>query len=70
MFQYSMICTKVEIEGVEYDTYGITGNGVTIEDISTEKSVIESFVNLINKTGDVDPIHIADLVENLLVALS
>lgn len=70
MEKYNVTTTKVEVEGVMYDTYGITGNGITINDISTERSKVEDFVAKINEVGDVDPIHIRDLVEDFLVDFS
>ena len=70
MIKYFVVKSKVEIEEVVYDTYGITGNGITIYDISIDKTKIKNMVNKINRVGDVSPIHIPDLVDDFLVDYS
>ena len=67
MIKYSVVKSKIEIEGVEYNTYGITGNGVTIHDISIYKKIVKNLINKINKVGDVEPLHIPDIVDDFLV---
>ena len=67
MIKYFVVKSKVEIEDIEYNTYGITGNGITIHDISTDKNKVEKFVDTTNRKGDVSVTHIPDLVEDLLI---
>ena len=67
MIKYFVVKTKVEIEGEKYDTYGITGNSVTINDISINKKIVKKFIDKINKAGDVEPLHIPDIVDDFLV---
>lgn len=57
---------KVEVEGVITDTYGVTGNGITINNLSTEKDKVQSFVDKLNRADSVSMIHMSDLVEDFL----
>ena len=69
MIKYFVVKTKVKIEGVKYDTYGITGNGVTINDISINKKVVKKIVDKINKIGDSDTGFLEIVFKSTLINL-
>ena len=63
---FNIISQKVKVEGILRDTYGIVGNDIVINDLSTNKNKVQSFVNKLNRTENVSKIHISDLVEDFL----
>lgn len=64
MKTFAVVETKVTVEEVTVDTYGIERDAVRIEDISTDKAAVEAFVEKLNAVGDVEDCHIMDLVED------
>lgn len=64
MKTFTVVETKVTVEEVTVNTYGIERDAVRIEDISTDKTAVEAFVEKLNTTGDVEDCHIMDLVED------
>lgn len=63
---FKTVSQKVEVEGVLRDTYGIVGNDIVINDLSTDKNKVQSFVDKLNKADNVSMIHMSDLVEDFL----
>lgn len=57
--------TRVTLEDKSYTSYGVSGNGCVIEDISPNHSEIADFVDELNKY-EASPAHIYELVENFL----
>lgn len=69
MCRYVVFEERRVLEGSqEYTDYGIglAGSSARIPDISTEKSVTEELVSLLN-SEDVDPVHMMDIVEDHLI---
>ena len=64
MNKFALVETKLTIEGVTADTYGIERDAIRIEDISTDKTAVEEFVAKLNAVGDVDDCHVMDLIED------
>lgn len=64
MNKFALVETKMTVEGVTADTYGIERDAIRIENISTDKTAVEEFVAKLNAVGDVDDCHIMDLVED------
>ena len=64
MNTFTVVETKLTVEEVTVDTYGIERDAIRIEDISTDKAAVEAFVEKLNTAGDVDNCHIMDLVED------
>ena len=64
MKTFTLVETKVTVEEVTVNTYGIERDAVRIEDISTDKPAVEAFVEKLNTVGDVEDCHIMDLVED------
>ena len=62
---WRIIETKVCLENNCVKSYGIGGETVEINDISTVKEEIEEFVELLNKL-EASEIHAYDLVEDFL----
>lgn len=56
---------KVCSEGISFLSYGIACENVVINDISTCKTEISEFVELLNKMG-ASEIHARDLVDDFL----
>ena len=68
---YSVICESlISEEGIEYTTYGILtsvgGEDIVISDITTDREALEDLVNRCN-LGELDVIHLYDVVEDFLV---
>jgi oligoribonuclease NrnB/cAMP/cGMP phosphodiesterase (DHH superfamily) len=51
MNTFTVINTKVTIEGVTMDTYGIEKDTIRIEDISVNRNEVEEFVKKLNFTN-------------------
>ena len=64
MKAFTLVETKVTVEEVTVNTYGVERDAVRIEDISTDKAAVEAFVEKLNTVGDVEDCHIMDLVED------
>lgn len=64
MNTFTVVETKLTVEEVTVDTYGIERDAIRIEDISTDKTAVEEFVAKLNAVGDVDDCHVMDLVED------
>ena len=64
MKTFTVVETKLTIEEVTVETYGIDRDAVRIEDISTDRAAVEAFVEKLNAVGDVEDCHIMDLVED------
>jgi hypothetical protein len=64
---YRVIRTNVkDSEGGRYRTYGITTNGLRIEDISFDKQQVKQLVTLFNKLK-LDKAHMSYAVEDFLL---
>ena len=63
---FMLIETKVTIEDVTVNTYGIKRNNLRIEDISTNKAEICKIISLLNKAGDVADCHLMDIIEDFI----
>ena len=69
MCRYEVFEERRVLEGSqEYIGYGIcvVDNSARISNISSEKSVAEELVSLLN-SEDVDPVHMMDIVEDHLI---
>lgn len=64
MNTFTVVETKLTVEEVTIDTYGIERDAIRIENISINKTAVEEFVAKLNAVGDVDNCHIMDLVED------
>ena len=68
---YSVFEEKLESEeGIQYKAYGIRvrgyeGKDIVISDVTDDREALESLVRLCND-GDLDIIHIYDVVEDFL----
>lgn len=63
---FYLIQSEVEVEGTVYTTYGIRNNENVVEDISTDKDVVENFISLLNEAGDVENCHLMNLIEDFI----
>lgn len=64
---YYLTKSKISDEdGNIFDTYGISCNEITVEDISTNKNSIERLVGLCNEL-DLSPTQLNDVVEDFMV---
>lgn len=68
--KYTIIKSTIEVEGATANTYGISGNGVEVEDISLNKAEVEKLLNTINDLGDLDPKHLFDVCEDYVEYLA
>lgn len=68
--KYTIIKTTVEVDGVKANTYGISGNGVEVEDISLDRKEVERLLNTINDLGDLDPKHLFNICEDYVEYLA
>lgn len=71
LYSYCLIPTQVCINDMEVTTYGIgvLKNHIMLEyvlDISNDQNAVVSLLNLCDE-GQVEPIHLKDIVENFLV---
>ena len=64
MNTFTVVETKMTVEDMTIDTYGIERDTIRIEDISTDKTAVEEFIAKLNSVGDVEDCHIMDLVED------
>lgn len=64
MNKFALVETKMTVEEVTINTYGIERDTIRIEDISTDKTAVEEFITKLNSVGDVEDCHIMDLVED------
>lgn len=62
---YTITEEKITIENVEATVYGIRCGEIRIDDISTDKQLVENLVNLCNE-GDLAPYQLMDVVEDIL----
>ena len=58
--------TEIEIEGEKVRTFGISATAVEIKDLSTHRSEVEKFIELLNRLG-ASEIHAYDLAEDFLL---
>ena len=70
-YSYCLIPTQVTLDDTEVTTYGIgvLKNHIMLEyvlDISDDQNAVVSLLNLCDE-GQVEPIHLKDIVENFLV---
>ena len=61
---FTLVKTEKTVEGMTTDTYGIERDAIRIEDISTNKTAVEAFIEKLNTVGDVSNCHIMDLIED------
>ena len=69
MCRYAVFEVRRVLEGSqEYTGYGIciADSSARISDISSERSVAEELVSILN-SEDVDPVHMMDIVEDHLI---
>lgn len=64
MKTFTLVKTKMTIEGVTANTYGLERGNIRIEDISTDKKAVKEFINKLNDADDVSDCHIMELVED------
>lgn len=64
MKAFTLVKTKMTIEEVTVNTYGLERGHCRIEDISTDKKAVEEFIEKLNAVGDVSDCHIMELVED------
>ncbi len=62
---WKIIETEITLDGKSIKTYGIGNKTVEINDISTYKSEVEKFVELLNKLN-VSEIHAYDLISDFI----
>ncbi len=62
---FTIIESETTIDGRLIKTYGIKGATVEINDISTYKSEVEKFVDLLNKQN-ASEIHAYDLINDFI----
>lgn len=62
---WKIIETEITLDGKSIKTYGIGNETVEINDISTYKSEVEKFVELLNKLN-VSEIHAYDLISDFI----
>lgn len=62
---WTVTAQEVCSEGKHMVSYGISGESVEINDISTRKDEIREFVELLNKLG-ASEVHAYDFVEDFL----
>ena len=55
-------------DGQQYTAYGISGADCRISDVTTDRTVIQTLLELFNR-NNVSPIHAFELVEDFLVEL-
>lgn len=60
---FTIIKTQVIIEGKTHDTYGIKKDIICIEDISTNRNAVQSFVDKLNR-NEVSDCHLLELIED------
>lgn len=63
---YSMNISEINIEGVSYASYGITGRNVQMEDVSVDKCKVEEMIKRMNESG-LEECHFREFIEDELV---
>lgn len=69
---YFILPSKVTVEGITYDTYGIGAieNNIAVDyilDLSTDFDSVKAFVDLCN-ANELSLIHLKDVAEDFLIA--
>lgn len=64
--EYDLVTSFLSIENEEYVTYGISGPGVLLSDVSVDKGKVEDMLRKLNES-QLEPCHFMDFVEDELV---
>ncbi len=62
---YRVISSEITVEGENHITYGINGETVCVNDISTDKESVEKLAELCNRL-DLSEIHLIDVAEDFV----
>ncbi len=62
---WRIIEKEIDLNGKSIKTYGIGAETIEINDISTHKSEVEKFVNLLNRLG-ASEMHAYDLADDFM----
>lgn len=63
---YELVETEITIENRTYATFGMSCDGIVIEDISTDREEVKRLIKECNKE-DLDMLHLHEVVENFLI---
>ena len=61
---FKLTITKITIEGETANTYGINNGNICVDDISTDKAVVESLISELNSFDDIADCHIFEIIED------
>ena len=62
---YKVMSSEITIEGENYITYGIYGETVSVDDISTDRERVEKLAELCNRL-DLAEIHLINVAEDFV----
>ena len=63
---YKLLTTEIEIDGKKFVTYGIEGENIRFEDVSTEKIKVSEMIERINRE-QLEECHLLEFIEDELI---
>lgn len=63
--RYRRTTSEIKIDGKNYTTYGIAGDSIAVEDVSTDPEVVDRIVREINK-AELQECHLLEVIEDFL----
>lgn len=64
MKAFTLVETKITVEEVTVNTYGINNGNICVDDISTDKTVVETLISELNSFDDIADCHIFEIIED------
>ncbi len=62
---YKVASSEISVDGEKHISYGIDGDTVSVNDISTDREKVEQFAELCNRL-EVSEVHLLEVVEDFV----